>query len=585
MKTQKFSLFIIIIISINVFLPSLIGIHWGRPENMSSLIFSSLEEKKVLLPYMMTSYSEIWEGKKFYEDKPKYYNEKKKIKIKTSKGEKNIPLYTISALRTFLLRSYGLDEEGPINVLSKMNPKKLKINPHMFGYGSLYFYSLGTFIYFFNTFGSLELKHSLLYYLENYRKLSQIYYIGRLFNLAVLILIIFTFFILAKEFFGEKKKAYISTLIFATFPPLSVWVHYVSPHLFGLLFCIISFILMVKLLKKKTSKKLYILTGFFLGITVGILNYYVFLILGFLYILLTNIYSSSPYKSRSFYIKNTIYFFIFFILGFLFTNPCILISFKEYLNEILWYRTYTTTISFSFYQYFFKTLRESLGLFLLLLSLLSLVLSIFYLDRKILLLLIIFFSYIVFYSLLLPNYLKYSFVLFPILSILIVNSFDKITSKLPNRFFNVSYSLCIGFILSWTLIYTLTYNYTMFKDPNVRTDAGLWVNSHIPKGVTIGLLQYPSPWRTPPFRFTNYSMKVLKEISKKRDNVKIPEYFIVSSIEFPKENLYKFKFFQKYYLLKNFSREIRLGKIIFLKEIETFDWMRPSPSIWIFKKY
>jgi len=541
------------------------GIEWGRPENMDFLIFESEKEKNMLIKPMLNIYQDIWEGKSFYEDEYKVYNPEEKILVSDKKVKKAV----VSCCRTYLLRSYGLDEEVPFNVLRNINISKRKFNPEYFGYGNLYIFTFGAFLYIGKILKIFNLKKNVAYYLKNYKEMSKIYFWSRLFNLIffILCILIFSFFIKIPD---DTLTPFhpLAIFSFSVFPPFIMWSHFVSPFIFGLLFGIISLVSIVKIFEK-SDNKYFIISSFLIGLSSGILMSYLLLFPFLIFLLFFH------HKKLDLFLKVV----LTFILGFLIANPYILTSFNIFLKEIKWYLTsseYSSLKISNIVDYFSHTLRVAFGIFPLLIIFTTLIPGVLHCEKEKILYYIFFIYLILVYGLKFPLFVRHSFLLYSYFIFIFFYSCINIRKKF--------HKMEIPLFLISTLfsLYLFFYGFAVsnnFKGENVRTSAGYFINRSIPYGTKIAFLQYPSPWRNPPFHFLHYTI-----ISNPDFKKNIADFFIISKIEDVDGKIRK-KIEKSYKLIAEFSKPIKIGKYCFLKyDFKNRDWMRVNPEIYIFKK-
>lgn len=542
------------------------GIKWGRPQNMDSLIFKSKVEKKILLKPMVEIYQSIWEERNFYEDKYKVYNPEDHILIWNKKKVKKA---IISCCRTYLLRSYGLDEEVPFNVLKNIDISKRKFNPEYFGYGNLYIFTFGAFVYTGKILKVFNLGN-VEYYLKNYNEMSKVYLWGRLFNILFFILCILLFAFFIKNSTEKNITHYhlLTIFLFSVFPPFIMWAHFVSPFIFGLFFGILSLISIIKIFDRNDDSRYFLISAFIIGLSSGILMSYL-LLFPFLFFLLLF------YKKRfSLYLLVILFFFI----GFLVANPYILTSFNTFLNELRLYSTsseYSSLKISNVFDYFSQTLRIAFGILPLFVIFITSLLGILISTKKEIIRYIFLIYIILVYSLKFPLFVRHNFIVYVFFIFIFLYSCLHLSKKIPGikRILLIIFSLFALNMFFYGLAVSNNFNGT-----NVRTMASNFINENISEGTELGFIQYPSPWRIPPFHFLHYNIVIDKNLNKN------PEYFIISKIEDPEGKVLR-KISGKYKLLVKFSKPIKIKKYHLLKfNFKNRDWMRVNPEIYIFKR-
>lgn len=95
-------------------------------------------------------------------------------------GWSDPPDILLNSLRSFYVRSAYEDEQSALLALSRMRPRQLNFNPHLFTYGGAYLYPLGAWEAAGAAVGAVKLQASLAPYLADPAKMAGLYYWGRL---------------------------------------------------------------------------------------------------------------------------------------------------------------------------------------------------------------------------------------------------------------------------------------------------------------------------------------------------------------------------------------------------------------------
>ncbi|MCM8765077.1 MAG: hypothetical protein NC830_06950, partial [Candidatus Omnitrophica bacterium] len=142
------------------------GIKWGVPDRERiSLVFGDVKTVQDLVEPMLSTHLEIQEMQIYYgAPYSRAYDTSRSIPVIINGEKKNVPLEIINSMRSYLLRSYGADEQAVIASLSKMNPSKLDFNPHFFEYGGTYLYPLASFLKLCALFGLVKLEKDMRLY-------------------------------------------------------------------------------------------------------------------------------------------------------------------------------------------------------------------------------------------------------------------------------------------------------------------------------------------------------------------------------------------------------------------------------------
>jgi len=89
------------------------------------------------------------------------------------------PDIMLNSLRSFYVRSAYEDEQSALLALSRMRPRQLNFNPHLFTYGGAYLYPLAAWEAAGAVAGAVKLQASLMPYLADPAKMAGLYYWGR----------------------------------------------------------------------------------------------------------------------------------------------------------------------------------------------------------------------------------------------------------------------------------------------------------------------------------------------------------------------------------------------------------------------
>jgi len=568
----KYKISLIILFLLFIFL-HFYGINWGIPNSrVSSLIFKDIENIKKFTPAMLNTYLEIREIQSYYGiPYPSNYQQKEKVIIKLD-GDKRVSKELINSCRSYLIRSSGADEQRGIIALSKMTPSKLDFNPRFYEYGGVYLYPMGAFFYLLSKLKILVLTSDMSFYFLHPEEMGKIYMYGRIFGATGAFISIIVFFWICKELFQDKRLIYLLTFFYGTSAGFVMWSHYLKPFSYGLLWFLSAIYFLIRFYKAKDTKWLYT-ASIFSGLSFGTLLTY-----GYIYwaVVIFILFFNKDIKWK---IKNLIFTFIIFLGVFLITNPYVFLSHKEFLQEIVYLRTYwhkEVSIK-SILIFLFNTLRYGMGTLLWITVIIGFLLGFVYKSEKLnWMFLIIILPAFLYFAFTTPEWVHYSIFLYPFLILSAGFFFSRIRLKIVEPILII--------VALYTILYACSYVNLLGRE-NIRIEAGRWINENIPSDKTIGLLEAPSPWRTPPFRFLDYKIIIAQnktEIEKEK-----PAYFIVSEyqwlrgtgIEAIKEILSGYEIFKK------FEKKPSLGWIKFkYPEYIPYDWCHPNPVILIWKR-
>jgi len=571
MKKEKF---LIIILSLLFILLHLYGINWGvQSKKISYLVFGNNRLLEKLIPVMLETHEEIREMQIYYGAPYTFDYRGDEIKTVEINGEKQINKEIINSCRSYLTRSSGADEQAVIVALSKMNPQKFNFDPHFYEYGGIYLYPMGLFFYVLSKIKLITLTSDMSFYFLNPDEIGKLYTSGRVFGAIGALLSIVVFYFLCRELFIDKKLVYFLTLFYGTAPGFVLWSHYLKPFSYGMLWFLLALWAVVKFYKSNREKYLY-LSALFAGLSFGTLLTYGYI---YLAVFLSILFSVKDYKWK---LKNLFLTLIIFLTTFFITNPYVLLSRKEFIQELAYLRNYWhRDISIEAMKVFvFDTMRYGLATPLWFILLTGFIGSLVYKPEKInWLFAFLFLPAFFYFAFTTAHWVHYSIFLYPILIISAGLSISRVGQK-----------KMIILLLSGIVIYTFLYTSSYVKilgERNIRMEAGEWINENIPSGSKVGLLEAPSPWRTPPFRFLEYELI----ISQERDIIKKeqPEYFIVSEYQWlrgPGYNAIK-DFLSDYEVAQRFEKEPSFSGIRFKQPDDIpYDWCHPNPVILIWKR-
>lgn len=569
MKTEKY---IVIFISLLSLYLHLYGINWGIPdEQVSSMIFKNREQIATFIPLMLTTHQEIREMQIYYGAPYKpHYRPDEKITID---GKKTVSKEIINSCRSYFTRSSGADEQAVIVALSKMSPSRFEFNPHFYEYGGVYLYPMGFFFYILSKFKVIKTTPDMSFYFLNPEEMGKLYIWGRVFGAIGALISIVVFFLICKDLFNNKILNYLLTLLYGTSAGFVVWSHYLKPFSYGMLWFLLTLYALIKFYKSEKEKWLYIASGF-AGLSFGTLLSY-----GYIYwaIIVFILFAKTNIQWK---IKNICFTGLIFLITFFITNPYVILSYKEFIQELKYLKAYWhRDISLNAINIFlFNTMRYGLGAFLWFIILIGFIGGIIYKPEKLsFILLFIILPAFFYFAFTTAEWVHYSIFLYPLFIISAGLFFAR------TRFKNVITS-CLIIVSLYTILYTFSY-VKLFGMENTREEAGRWINENILLSEKIGLLEAPSPWRTPPFRFLEYDICIAadkKEIEKEK-----PEYFIVSEYQWlrgPGMETIK-NILSDYEIFNKFEREPSILGIQFKHpENIPYDWCHPNPVILIWKR-
>ncbi|MBN1446035.1 MAG: glycosyltransferase family 39 protein [Candidatus Omnitrophica bacterium] len=550
------------------------GTGWGVPDSDRAVLAAGADETVgELLPVMIGLHEEIAEMIPSYgrHYSPSYAPNEPVI-VKSGGREIATDKSILNSLRSYFIRSYGADEQRAIIALSRIRPEQKKFNPHFYEYGGVYLYPMGLFFYGLSGLNIITLKSDMSFYFLNPEEMGRMYVWGRVFGAAGALLSVIVFFLLCRQLFADKRLAYFLTLLYGAAPGFVLWSHYLKPFSYGMLWFLLSLWAAVKFYREGKDKWLYF-SAAFAGLSFGTLLSYGYSYWGICIFIL---FSGRGYgwKLKSFFLTFLVFLAVFFM-----TNPYVLLSFREFMQEIAYLTGYwKSEISLDSLRVFtFNTLRYGFGTPLWIALLAGIAGSLLYKpEKKDLLFFLLFLPGFLYFALKTAVWVHYSIFLYPLLIISTGLFFSRLRLK---KILYVSLTV----VSIFTALYSASY-VKILGEKNTRTAAGEWINLNIPAGERIGLLEAPSPWRTPPFRFLDYKVAVVGE--KEAIDREKPDYFIVSEYQWLRGKGFSAmeELLSGYAIIQKFEKESSFAGIRFSRpERVPHDWCHPNPVILIWK--
>ncbi len=550
------------------------GINWGVPEGkISSVVFGDGDLLEKLTPAMLDAHEEIRDMQIYYGAPYLSGYRQDKLEVAELNGSVEISKEAINACRSYLTRSAGADEQAVPASFSKMNPGKFDFDPKFYEYGGAYLYPMGLFLYGLSRFNVLTLNPDMSFYFLNPAEMGKMFVAGRIFGALGALFSVFVFFLVCREVFYDRMLAYFLALLYGVSPGLVMWSHYLKPFSYGMLWFLLSLWAVVKFYRTEKDKWLYT-ASVFAGLSFGTLLSY-----GYIYwaVVVFILFSGKGYIWK---LKNLFLTFLIFLAVFFMTNPYVLISWSEFVLEMMYLRAYWhKDISINALWIFMSnTLRYGLGTMLWIVLFAGLAGSVAYKTKRadwlFLLLILPGFLYFAFTT---AEWVHYSIFLYPFFIISAGFFLNRIGLK------RVVIPL-LAVVAAYTVLYSASY-VKMLGEKNIRTVAGEWINENIYSGSSVGLLEAPSPWRTPPFKFLDYKLVISGE-----EHViagEAPEYFIVSEYQWLRgRGLPAVKeLLSDYEVIEKFEKVPSIMGIKFRhQEVIPHDWCHPNPVILIWKR-
>lgn len=587
------NILVLLILILSLFL-NIYGIWWGVPnEDIANIVFGSKDSLNQMAEEMKVSRDEIYKTFRHYSGRWDS-SEFSKIHKERAKTEK----WKIDAMRTYLLRSYGTDEQIPLVSLSNMKPSKFNFLPGIFVYGGLYIYGLGAFLKSCSILHLINLNSDELFYLLHPAEMGKLYIFGRLFGAIFCSLTVWVIYLIG-SFLYNRKVGLIAAFLFVVTPAVVQQSHYLRPYAFGLFWLMLSFYYSVRILKSD-EKRLYILAGIFAGLAAGSLTTY-----GIALLFIPIAHFLRDFSAKK--ISRLLLGIICFAAALLIVNPYYLITPSEVIAEFKmsknWWGFHPSPE-----RLFYFVRHNLLDMFKLPLWIAvaaGFIYSLYKRKKEDILILSILIPLTLYMAFTTTYNVHYSLPLVPFLILLGARFFDEmIYNEIPLnppftkggirgiRRLNV-YStkikhviiISLVAVISYTFIYSFSWDRIAAKR-NVKTEAGEWIMNNIEPGASIGLVYHPSPFNTPPFNPFKYKIIPTdwnKEVLAKEK----PSYFIVEEYTYlPHGSLKDLEdFLNNYEVIKDFEKNPKfLGLEFKRRENRPIDSCFVNPEILIFRR-
>jgi hypothetical protein len=466
------------------------GINWGLPSaKINSLYFQNTKDIKKTLNLI------------------KKYRQKKE----------KPPRYLYNSIR-----SYHPDEYFVIKSLSSINPRKLNFNTHQFAIGGAYIYLLGVILLIFSKLKLIYLTKNISFYFFHPFQIAKFYIVGRILSGLYGIGIILFTYLLGTNLWNNKNAGFYAGILTALSPLVLLNSHYMYVDIPGLFWTMLALFLAVKFLKGKTNKFMPFLIGVACGIASGNKLTFVlsFLIPFFTFVLL----EKNRFILRA---KNVFFSFIGFILAFFITNPYFLNAFHQ-----LFFGKGKNAVALSFQpNFYFLSLKDGLGLFLLIFLLAGIIFAFFKKEKEILesdkmLVLLWIVSFFVIMSFFALKFARYILPIIPSFIVLGIGFWMNYT----NRKYSIVKKILLILVVFITFIYGISFLSLFIR--NTRTKAGEWISQNLPGGTTIGVTEVPWQFQVPPLNEEKYKIKSTGYNIHKVKKL-LPKYFLISSFQAP----------------------------------------------------
>ncbi len=543
--------------------------------NVEDNLFTLVEERQIIRDMVVTAWTEYGED----------YETKKQIPFMYNRKEIQMERNVVNGMRSYLLRTMAPDE-GVLTTLERMNPEKLKFNPHYFGYGGFYIYSGGLYLSALKFMKIINLRRDIGYYLLHPAEMGKIFISLRFVNTLVALGSFILIFLIGCRLRG-RWHGILASMLFVVIPGVVIWNHFARPHVFMLFWILLAVYFFIRTVQSKDSEmKNFIPACIFTGVAASILIPYGVLML--LMVPLTVFLKDGCNKSDftlKHGVKKCLLGFLIFIGIFILFNPYFLLSLKEVFIEYQYsLRDIKSEPSLQNYFYYLTgVLKIHMGIFLWVLCLLSVIVSLYRPRKEEWLILFPFLAGFLLFGMSTPMYLMRFVFFMPFAALIIGNGIVKLAEV---KKISLAVLSVFGMCMVYTFLYTAAY-LSLFRGEDVRYTAGKWVNANLPEGASIGLNEAPVAFRTPPFSFAKFRITVIDDITNFGEA--LPDFFVTSSFDW-RYSSYKIikNHLSDYYELKTFERIPSVFGMSFKTGVKDpppdYCYFNPTVIIWKLKK-
>ncbi|MBI4369955.1 MAG: hypothetical protein HY547_06975 [Elusimicrobia bacterium] len=469
--------------------------------------------------------------------------------------------FLLHAYSGFLLRSIDGDEQIFIVSLSKMNPKKLQLNPHHYFHAGVYIYSLGALFQASQMAGLIRLVSDIKFYYSHPDDMGRFYHIGRIYSaLWGIIGGILLYILVLKN--SNRRMASLAAYFYLAAPVTLYVTHVLKGHATGAALVFGLLILCHDILERGT-KKSYGLASLLAGIIVGTQPHLWFAALTVpLAHLCHGLWVDRVSIKKIFIDLRFLLMPVIGILGFVLVSPYIFSAFKEWyyvalvhgsdihpptLNPLKWLKAYAIGLGIGLNYPVFLAFaigliwalcrwvkRTSWEKFLIIFSLAYLLLFGIYTGPVI------------------QDSAMYSRHFMPLVGLCCCWAAWSLERCFGSGKY---YWKGLGaFIVLYALSVMIFYEFNYFSDARGSSymKAGEWISKNIPKRSSIGLKHMPHTDFTPPFDFVNYELWINvfnNHLDPEKDA--LPQYYVLERnpnyYSVPIEWKKPFKNFERYY--------------------------------------
>lgn len=517
--------------------------------------------------------------------------------------------------KNLALTTYNPDEAITFWSIEKWQPKNLNFHPHGgFVWGGLHIYTTAASLAISKLLGYVKFA-SRQFYVENLHEADKLYKVARFTFIFFGSLSIFIIYIIAKKSY-DIFTGLVSAFLLSILPVHVFNSIYVRPDILMTFFGLLAMYFSLKIIQTSNTKY-YILSSIFAGLSCATkYSGGIFIISTVIAHFLTKENFKEKFVSYKFYLIP-----IVFLIAFVLSSPYVIFDFNKTQESFLHCIKHNISLARNpmnfdqyilygrgFISYFRYYLKYAVGSFMTVVCILSIILmfintlknkyDLYFIVSGLIILFVI--------SSTKTQAVWYTFPFIPFCIIYSVRGL-KILYEQKSRFFQLLSILLTTFLLSYTLVYTISY-WNLYRQKNVREEASEWILKNIPKGSKIAiarsyfwtpplLRQYSPPYEvlmgTDPIKSSvQDGVLGLEKFLDKTEYIVLTEYEYRWAIHpklrkyFPKHAKIIDRIFNsgEFIKLAEFDKQAKFLFFTFKKNYPPGDWLIPNPKIVVFKK-
>ncbi|OGR82378.1 MAG: hypothetical protein A3J74_02880 [Elusimicrobia bacterium RIFCSPHIGHO2_02_FULL_57_9] len=523
------------------FLTGLWGIRWGLP---GAARLRAFPEKLYPSAEIAQKLTEHWA--KLYKDIRQSHQEMRKEEPVTYvKGREAVapgwdfpPEPLINSYRSLLTQSANPDEKKSFIILSQMRPWELEFKPLYAHYGGAFIYPLGVFFKISSWIGAVKLVPDLRHYLQYPEDMRRLYLCGRFFILLFHLGSLWVLYDIGRRISGWRTGL-CAAVFFALCPSVIIGSHVLKPHAYSS-FWALAGVREMLLAYEFGKKRDYIFCGLSSGIAAGS----AFSLAAFLGLpalaWLGRCDDWSVSKGEMLRASGGLAAAVAVVLA---SNPYLFFSYGHFAWEMEVFAAPSFNLTLQGFGALLGNFAVSMGPALAILAAAGSLAALGRREWRRLLALVLWGVFAVLWAWFWrfapdPGYTRFYY---PVMALACVLGADALWSGSWPKIFKV---FITALILMDSGLRSFVYLRNMVLDSGVqstRMQAASWIDANIPPGSSVGLVRYPEPAHTPPFRYDRYRLVFFNSAEVLGDEY--PDYLVVDAEgQGPIDNLAKNKY-------------------------------------------